>query len=685
MLLAFVLCFSSAQAQNVEGQIIASQYGNWKVQGDQPNSYAFSPTACQVQGGASYFFAFRPGTPIRIVDGTPAYTETVTPTATIDTNVTCAVSIAPINPHQMPYYLTSGTGGLQEALNQNLSTPQPNTIILNEAFYQLVGGRTAGSNIIAAAQGSTNLGLVDITTNPYTSYAWNGTQYVTAGSSGGSIPCTTVANGLQYNAGGNFGCNPALTVNPTSGSVQAAFYGSAVGASLYANSVMVPTAAIHPVSGPSSSVISTINPPTGMSAGGTVTFIPTPGSGWVWDTTGNILAPGVASPGVAVTFTYNGQSWAPSIQATLPVQTGEGGPQFLISPGTGSPYALVPYGAIYTHFLAGINPQLKQTVASVAAFTDVNYYTLQYNNTLFGAPIGQAAGGIVTLVVSQPNGSGPFTLGNGTANSPINFNGTGYVAVNLEPGGCPAIGTTTGNLPSQLILTMQLDANAFQGSQWIITSCKTANPSQPPAMPSQAVGTAYQPLTLGGGHAGTLNIIATPNIGAPTYVSNNATGAATVSYVCSGTDFDGNAIPGTTLSIPNTPATWAAPQGYTVTCPWSAGINTYSLWRTVGGGSTGLIASGSGAGFTFNDTNVAATAGTPPMTNNSNPSLSIAGTGTPGMQLGTVNIGTGTGAPTSTCGTTPIGSGSLWLRTDGGASTSLYSCAGTTWNAVAVP
>lgn len=46
--------------------------------------------------------------------------------------------------------------------------------------------------------------------------------------------------------------------------------------------------------------------------------------------------------------------------------------------------------------------------------------------------------------------------------------------------------------------------------------------------------------------------------------------------------------------------------------------------------------------------------------------------------LGT-SIGIGTGAPTSTCGTAPTGSGSLWLRTDGGASTSLYVCEGTTW------
>jgi hypothetical protein len=56
--------------------------------------------------------------------------------------------------------------------------------------------------------------------------------------------------------------------------------------------------------------------------------------------------------------------------------------------------------------------------------------------------------------------------------------------------------------------------------------------------------------------------------------------------------------------------------------------------------------------------------------------------GAPGA---TVQICSGAGAPTSTCGTQPVGSGSLWLRTDGAASTSLYSCAATTWTAVTVP
>jgi hypothetical protein len=33
VLMMIVLCCGAVQAQNIEGQIVASQYGNWKVPG----------------------------------------------------------------------------------------------------------------------------------------------------------------------------------------------------------------------------------------------------------------------------------------------------------------------------------------------------------------------------------------------------------------------------------------------------------------------------------------------------------------------------------------------------------------------------------------------------------------------------------------------------------------------------
>src|SRR3984885_13314337 len=115
VLMMIVLGCGGAEAQNIEGQIVASQYGNWKVPGYAPNTYSsFAPTSCRVQGGASFFFAFSVGTPITIIDGNPSLNETVMPTSTVESDVTCAVSIAPVNNHQLPFYIPSATGGLQE-------------------------------------------------------------------------------------------------------------------------------------------------------------------------------------------------------------------------------------------------------------------------------------------------------------------------------------------------------------------------------------------------------------------------------------------------------------------------------------------------------------------------------------------------------------------------------------------
>ena len=201
-----------------------------------------------------------------------------------------------------------------------------------------------------------------------------------------------------------------------------------------------------------------------------------------------------------------------------------------------------------------------------------------------------------------------------------------------------------------------------------------------------APNTAYQPLTLGGGHAGSLNVIPTPTLGAPSVSNQGVTpGTSTISWVCAGTDFDGNLVNGTTTTITNGATSWSFPSSYYVQCPWTAGVNTYQIYRTVGGVNQGLIFSGVGPGAFTYDLDGSATAGTPPSVNGSNPHVSVTGTGTPGLQLGPTNISTGAGAPASVCGTAPIGSGSLWLRTDGGGSTSLYACSGSTWTAVVIP
>jgi hypothetical protein len=189
----------SVEAQNVEGQIIASQYGQFQLQGTATNSFVFTPSSCQVTAGNRNFAALTQGIPVRVVDpGNHALDETVT-AGLVNINA-CSVQLAVRNTHLPPFYLTSGTAGLQEAINANALAGPANTIIIDAGFYAL--GGTTGI-ITSVVGGSTNLGLVDITTTPYTWYAWGGSAYAKVSVGGGGNPGGT--NGaIQTNGNGSF-------------------------------------------------------------------------------------------------------------------------------------------------------------------------------------------------------------------------------------------------------------------------------------------------------------------------------------------------------------------------------------------------------------------------------------------------------------------------------------------------
>lgn len=173
------------EAQNVEGQIVASQFGEFQVPGIATGSLQFDAATCQVSGGGKNFAAFTGGVPIKIVDSNPNLTEVQTPAAVFINQ--CAVSMGTTYIHSTPFYLTSGTGGLQEALtNGPVKAGGPNTVILNAEWYSLVAPSNPAT-VIASVHGSTALGLVDVTTTPYTAYQWNGTAYA-AVSYGGNLP-----------------------------------------------------------------------------------------------------------------------------------------------------------------------------------------------------------------------------------------------------------------------------------------------------------------------------------------------------------------------------------------------------------------------------------------------------------------------------------------------------------------
>ena len=59
-----------------------------------------------------------------------------------------------------------------------------------------MGGAGNAATVIAAAQGSAKLGLVDVTQVPTVWYQWNGTQYVKVGNGGVGTGLNTLQNDL---------------------------------------------------------------------------------------------------------------------------------------------------------------------------------------------------------------------------------------------------------------------------------------------------------------------------------------------------------------------------------------------------------------------------------------------------------------------------------------------------------
>ena len=199
VVLTLTCCFPPAWGQTA-GQIIAAQYGEFQVSGSTIGGFYFPPATCQVSAGGKNFNAFSAGVPIKIVDGNPNLTEVATPTS-VFLNV-CSVNMATAYNHVPPYYLTSGTGGLQEAITANQTVNGANTIVLNSEWYSLIAPNN-GASIIASVHGIADLGLVDVTTAPNTYYQWNGTQYVAVSSGGGG--------GGSYTQGGSGSVTQTVT------------------------------------------------------------------------------------------------------------------------------------------------------------------------------------------------------------------------------------------------------------------------------------------------------------------------------------------------------------------------------------------------------------------------------------------------------------------------------------------
>jgi hypothetical protein len=205
-LLLTISCNARLWAQNLEGQPIAAQYGAYQITGSQDETsntgFTFTLGTCQVSGGGQNFSGFAAGVPVKIVDANPALTEVATPSAVnIDT---CTVTVTTAHSHQLPYFLTSGTGGLQEAITANGTGEGANSIVLNAEWYALIPP-TSAATVIGEVAGNSNLALVDITTAPYTWYTWNGVHYAAVPGGGTGPASLAVTSTFSINGVNMFG------------------------------------------------------------------------------------------------------------------------------------------------------------------------------------------------------------------------------------------------------------------------------------------------------------------------------------------------------------------------------------------------------------------------------------------------------------------------------------------------
>lgn len=219
-LLAMLSLSGLSFAQSITGLGIASQYNNWRtygtinlVAGANP-LVPISPCVAVATG----VNAVAASTPIRIYDpGNPSVDETITPTAIV-VGSTCTATLTTANAHPQPWYIASGTYGLQDAINAVGQTSVLNAIVVDSKWHLAGGG---ASTIYNLTLGNPNLTIEDTSFKPELAYRWNGTHYVpnfsidgiasptlAAGAAAGTSP--TVSN----NAGSS---GNSMTANVTTG------------------------------------------------------------------------------------------------------------------------------------------------------------------------------------------------------------------------------------------------------------------------------------------------------------------------------------------------------------------------------------------------------------------------------------------------------------------------------------
>jgi hypothetical protein len=166
-----------AAAAGYAQTVTVTPFGNWKATGSTNLAVGANPqvtiSPCMQSAAAYNFPSLTANTPIKIVDpNNPTIDEILTPTVIVGG---CTATFTTANAHTTPWYIVSGSGGLQEAINAVQQTGVMNAVTLTSAWH--AAGWNAAT-LYALTAGSPYVAIHDTSVVPNAAYRWNGTHYI---------------------------------------------------------------------------------------------------------------------------------------------------------------------------------------------------------------------------------------------------------------------------------------------------------------------------------------------------------------------------------------------------------------------------------------------------------------------------------------------------------------------------
>lgn len=217
---------------NIANTLYAANFAGWTAPPGQNGPFSWSSAqicTSQTSGGVT-FKPFVVGSPIRINDqATPTHSENVTVTAVNIIGSGCSITTTTPAFQHYSFFLSSATGGLQEALNyskQTFGTTNPASIVIvSPAFIGTTG-------MITSALGNAAISILDERQACLVAYTWSGSAYVGQSlcGGGGSGPIVEINSApISPSSPANFVDTASVTWAFVSGQIRATATGGGTG------------------------------------------------------------------------------------------------------------------------------------------------------------------------------------------------------------------------------------------------------------------------------------------------------------------------------------------------------------------------------------------------------------------------------------------------------------------------